>query len=77
MKTTTMGRPRKAASDKHSAVVPLRLKATEREAFQKCADLSGISLSSWVRERLRLSAIRQLESAGISVPFVQPIETSK
>ena len=37
------------------------------------ARLAGIPLSSWVRERLRLAAIRDLESAGQKIPFVKPI----
>ena len=51
----------------------VRLQVTEREAFDLAAALAGISLSSWVRERLRLAAIRELESAGRRVPFVPPI----
>ena len=36
-------------------------------------DIAGISLSSWIRERLRLAAIRELEQAGRKVPFVPKI----
>lgn len=51
----------------------IRITDTEKEGFELAAMLSGISLSSWVRERLRLSAIRELESAGRRVPFVPAI----
>ena len=51
----------------------IRLTDTEKEGFELAAILSGISLSSWVRERLRLAAIRELESAGRRVPFVPAI----
>ena len=56
-----------------SETMIVRLQVTEREAFDLAAALAGISLSSWVRERLRLAAIRELESAGRRVPFVPPI----
>lgn len=51
----------------------VRLAEAEREAFDLAAALAGISLSSWVRERLRLAAIRELESAGRKVPFVPDV----
>ena len=51
----------------------IRISDPEKEGFELAALLAGISLSSWVRERLRLAAIRELESAGRRVPFVPPI----
>jgi hypothetical protein len=48
----------------------IRLSEAEKDGFQSAASLSGISLSSWVRERLRLAAIRDLENAGQKVPFI-------
>jgi hypothetical protein len=54
-------------------VLQVRLDELEKRGFQTAADLAGIPLSSWVRERLRLAAIRDLESAGLKIPFVEPI----
>ena len=54
-------------------VLQIRLTDEEKQGFQEAADLAGIALSSWVRERLRLAAIRDLESAGRKVPFVAPL----
>ena len=51
----------------------IRLTDAEKRGFNSAAELAGIPLSSWVRERLRLAAIRDLESAGMRAPFVQPI----
>jgi len=51
----------------------IRVSAPEKEAFELAASLAGISLSSWVRERLRLASIRELESAGKRVPFVPEV----
>ena len=56
-----------------SEILQIRITDTEKEGFELAAALSGISLSSWVRERLRLTAIRELESAGRRVPFVPEI----
>jgi uncharacterized protein (DUF1778 family) len=52
----------------------IRLQPKEKQAFEIAAQLSGIALSSWVRERLRRSAIRELEEAGRQIPFLQPAE---
>jgi uncharacterized protein (DUF1778 family) len=51
----------------------IRITDSEKEGFELAAALAGISVSSWVRERLRLAAIRELESAGRKVPFVPEI----
>jgi hypothetical protein len=55
-------------------VLQIRLTEAEKQGFAAAADLAGIPLSSWVRERLRLAAIRDLESAGQKIPFVKPIK---
>jgi hypothetical protein len=39
----------------------IRLTQQEKDGFDKAAELAGIPLSSWVRERLRLAAIRDLD----------------
>jgi hypothetical protein len=54
-------------------IVQLRVSDEEKQGFQLAADLAGVSLSSWVRERLRLAAIRELESAGQKIPFIPPV----
>jgi hypothetical protein len=54
-------------------VLQIRLTDQEKQGFQAAASLAGIPVSSWVRERLRLAAIRDLESAGQKIPFVEPI----
>lgn len=51
--------------------IELRVMPDEKTAFKEAASLSGIGMSSWIRERLRMAAIRELEGAGISVPFAQ------
>ena len=52
-------------------LLQLRLKPSEKQAFQLAADLAGVALSAWVRERLRSAARRELSEAGKQVPFLQ------
>jgi hypothetical protein len=53
--------------------IQIRISEVEKQGFVAAADLAGIPISSWVRERLRLAAIRDLESAGLKIPFVGQI----
>lgn len=55
-------------------VLQIRLTFDEKHGFAAAAELAGIPLSSWVRERLRWAAIRDLESAGQKIPFIKPIQ---
>jgi hypothetical protein len=56
-----------------SANLLIRLEPEEKEAFQQAAEIAGIPLSSWIRERLRRAAIRELESAGRPIPFIAAV----
>jgi uncharacterized protein (DUF1778 family) len=58
-------------------ILQIRLTPAEKAGIAQAAALAGISLSSWVRERLRLAAIRDLESAGLRVPFVDQFPLGK
>lgn len=49
----------------------LRLSPAEKQAFQDAADLSGIAVSAWIRERLRRAATRELEDAGREIAFLR------
>ena len=55
-------------------VVQVRMSAAEKASFDLAADAAGISLSSWVRERLRTAALAELQFAGVKVPFVEAIK---
>ena len=50
----------------------LRLGLDEKKAFERAAELSGLSMSAWVRERLRRAARMEIEDAGEQVPFARP-----
>lgn len=55
----------------------IRLQSNEKEAFEKAAQLAGIALSAWVRERLRRAAIRELGEAGQQIAFLQSMLEEK
>ena len=52
-------------------LLKFRVSGHEKEAFQAAAKLAGISLSSWMRERLRRVSIKELEEAGKKIAFLQ------
>lgn len=47
----------------------MRLTPEEKASFLAASELSGLTLSAWIRERLRRSARIELEEAGEKVPF--------
>jgi hypothetical protein len=68
------GRPVKAPGELRNEDLLVKLKADEKEAFKDAADLAGVSLSTWVRERLRQVAIRELQSASQPIAFLRHAE---
>jgi uncharacterized protein (DUF1778 family) len=53
-----------------SGRLEMRLEPGEKEAFQRAAELAGLTLSGWVRERLRRLAKSELEDVGERAPFL-------
>jgi hypothetical protein len=52
----------------------IRLQPREKESFEMAAQLAGLGLSAWVRERLRRAAMRELEGIGRQIPFLKENE---
>jgi uncharacterized protein (DUF1778 family) len=50
--------------------IKVRVNPDEKQAFQEAAEIAGIGLSAWVRERLRRSAIRELEEMSRPIHFL-------
>lgn len=65
------------SDDRRGRLLQVRLRDLEKETFEAAADLAGIDLSSWVRERLRLAAFRELEAAGRDIPLFDKNEGGK
>lgn len=51
--------------------VEVRMQPEEKKAFREAAELAGIPMSMWIRERLRKAARIELEDAGRRVHFVR------
>lgn len=64
------GRPPAAPGKGKADYLEVRLEPAEKEAFKEAADVVGLALSAWVRERLRRAARKDLEEAGREVPFL-------
>jgi hypothetical protein len=71
MKKPKRGRPPKEASRLRDKPMLVKLEATEKEAFKEAADLAGVPLSTWVRQRLRQMAVRELEKASRPIAFLR------
>ena len=65
------GRPPKSPGSTKGIRLDMRLAETEKEAFRAAAELSGLDLSAWIRERLRQVARRELREAGRPVAFLE------
>jgi hypothetical protein len=48
----------------------IRLETAEKQAFKDAAELAGLDLSAWVRERLRAAAREELVDASLPVKFL-------
>jgi hypothetical protein len=70
------GRPPKSSDAAKSESVLLRVSSKEKSGLQAAAELAGVPLSVWMRERLRKAARLELESAGQSVPFLDGFEAA-
>jgi uncharacterized protein (DUF1778 family) len=64
------GRPKKPKGTAKEEYLELRLDAAEKQAFKDAAELSGMAMSVWVRERLRKVAKKELEDADRPIAFL-------
>jgi uncharacterized protein (DUF1778 family) len=64
------GRPKNPPGKSKDDYLELRLDAAEKQAFKDAAELAGMALSVWVRERLRKVARKELEDADKPVAFL-------
>lgn len=66
------GRPPKSSDRLKSESVLVRVEPAEKRAFGNAAELAGMPVSAWVRDRLRAAARRELIESGRPVPFYKP-----
>ncbi len=65
------GRPPKQKGSAKIRYLQVRVSDPEKAAFDTAADLAGLDVSAWVRERLRLAARSELEGYGKPVSFLK------
>lgn len=46
------------------------LRPKEKESFTKAAELAGVSVTAWARQRLRNASRIELSEAGLGVPHL-------
>lgn len=49
----------------------VRLTQAERDTLKVAAQAAGLSVSAWLRDRLRRAARTELQSSGLKVPFLE------
>lgn len=49
----------------------VRMSQSEKESFERAAHMSGVTVSAWVRDKLRRAAREELQSSGVKVPFLE------
>lgn len=52
-------------------IIPIRASAEEKEAFERAAELAGISVSAWARQKLRTCAISELQVYNETPAFLK------
>lgn len=67
------GQPPGESRSREKKDVPLNIRVArvEKTAFDLAAEIAGIPLSAWMRERLRSACRKELIEAGLQVPFIQ------
>lgn len=48
----------------------IRVSDLEKRGFSEAAESSGMSVSAWIRDRLRHAAAHELEQEGRIAPFI-------
>ena len=52
----------------------VRLTQAERDTLKIAANSAGLTVSAWLRDRLRKAARIELQGAGIKVPFLENVD---
>ena len=69
MRKPKRDRPPKETGKLRDKPMLVRLETSEKEAFRDAADLVGVPLSTWLRERLRQIATKELEKVSRPIAF--------
>jgi len=55
----------------------IRLSDTEKEGIEMAAQVAGITMSAWARQKLRQAAVKELREADQPIPFLSEVETNE
>ena len=55
---------------KKDTQILIKVSEDERDGFRRAADIAGIGVSAWARQKLRAAAVQELQTIGESVPFI-------
>ena len=72
--TNKAGRPKAAPGQARTELLKVRMTPDERRSFERAAEIAGIGVSAWMREKLRRVAARELEQAGELAAFLTKCE---
>ncbi len=61
-------------ANKLNEYLEIRVGAAEKQAFRDAAELAGIPLSVWMRERMRRAAVRELEEGARPIAFLESMK---
>jgi len=65
------GRPKTPPAKVKGRYLQVRVADSEKKCFDTAADLAGLPLSSWVRNRLRSLATKELKEYGKTADFLE------
>lgn len=68
--TTRHEKTESGSGKRRAGLLQVRVDDAEKQSFESAAELSGLAVSVWVRERLRQVAARELQAAGRPVAFL-------
>ena len=57
-------------------ILKIRVTKSEKQGFERVAEISGVGLSAWARKTLRSAAIRELQDVGERASFLTPLPTT-
>ncbi len=60
-------------SDNKDTQILIKLSEAERDGFKRAAEIAGIGLSAWARQRLRSAAIKEMQDVGEQIPFLNKV----
>lgn len=57
------GRPPKPPGERKGILIAFRIEEAEKGEYERAAETAGVSLSDWIRDRLKAAAKRELQRA--------------